>query len=686
MTRLLKAALTAKRNALLLCTLLCGYSALAQAQTTASPVSASLTARGRDLLIDFGSAYGQWGYAGAAASWRNVHPRANRSALRADINHNGLADTVIDFGGGLGIWAWQDDGTWKQLHGTSANWILAGDIDGSGRDDLIIDFGTNHGIWIYRDASQWLPLHAGTAGKAITIDLDHNGRTDLLIDFGQPHGLWAWLNNAGWQPVHGAIARWLLKADLDRNGQDDLVVDFGDPYGIWLRYNNAAQWTPLHGLSATLAVAADLAGSGYDDTLVIDFGRPYGIWAWSQAGGWRQLHGLSAKGMVAADTDASGRDELIIDFGNGYGTWRWGTDSGWRPLHGLSAAHLAAVTLPGASSAPMLGGCPLFPERAMFNLRVDDRTKFPPHARSAAWIAAIGPARRLHADWGINDNPQQFADYYGIPYNIVDGTPATTLWPLVSFPNGYPDESDCALAQGSGYAIHRGCDGLAAAQRRFPFPLDTRLKAEGGACNDPASCGDRHVLVVEQGSCRLWESWLSYQVGGGWTSGSTAAWNLRSYELRPDTWTSSDAAGLPILPLLAREAEASAGELRHALRVTFADSVLARSYVWPARHAAGGDTPGGIPFGALLRLRADFVIPSTWTSQAQALARAMQRYGLYVADIGSNLFVQGEPSARWSEATISQLQTLEMNQFEFVDISAVTGDPRFNPASLQGAW
>jgi hypothetical protein len=194
------------------------------------------------------------------------------------------------------------------------------------------------------------------------------------------------------------------------------------------------------------------------------------------------------------------------------------------------------------------------------------------------------------------------------------------------------------------------------------------------------------VLVVEQGRCRLWESWLSYKVNGAWTSGGGAAWDLRGYALRPDGWTSSDAAGLPILPLVARVDEASAGEIRHALRVTFRDSVLANTYVWPGRHRAGNATAGGIPFGSLLRLRTDFTIPATWTTQAQALARAMQRYGLYVSDIGSDLYVQGEPSAQWNESTISQIQTLQMNQFEFVDISAVTRDPRFSPDSYQGAW
>lgn len=329
----------------------------------------------------------------------------------------------------------------------------------------------------------------------------------------------------------------------------------------------------------------------------------------------------------------------------------------------------------------------MFPDQAIFNVRIDDRARFPAHAQSNAWINSIGSTRRLHADWGVNDNPQQNADYYGIPYNIVDGTTATTTWPLVSLEDGYPDESDCAAAQpGGGYAIHRGCHTLATSQRRFPFPLDDRIKLEGGACNDPDNCGDRHVLVVEQGTCRLWESWFTYKAGGAWSAGSTAAWDLRAYALRPGTWTSADAAGLPILPLLARVDEASAGEVRHALRVTFRDGVLAKANVWPARHRAGGDTAGGIPFGALLRLMPSYIVPSTWTTQARALARAMQRYGLYVADIGSDLYVQGEPSARWDEATITQLQTLPMNQFEFVDTSAVTADPRFDPNSLRGAW
>jgi len=191
---------------------------------------------------------------------------------------------------------------------------------------------------------------------------------------------------------------------------------------------------------------------------------------------------------------------------------------------------------------------------------------------------------------------------------------------------------------------------------------------------------------VEQGSCRLWESYASYELGGQWYAYSTAAWDLKSNAMRPDTWTSGDAAGLPLLPLLARAAEASGGEIRHALRVTLRDSVMARSHVWPARHHAGGDTPGGVPFGAVLRLKAGFTPPVSWSAQAKALALAMQRYGLYVADIGSDLYVQGEPSAQWQDATISQLKTLRASDFEFVDMGAITRDSRFKGDSFQASW
>ncbi len=337
----------------------------------------------------------------------------------------------------------------------------------------------------------------------------------------------------------------------------------------------------------------------------------------------------------------------------------------------------------------MLGSCTAFPSSAIFNTRIDETTRFPPHGSSAAWIAAIGPTRALHADWGTTENPAA-ADYYGIPLNLLAAGNPETDWPGLAFiAGGAPDESDCAIASAGGshgHAIVRNCQAQNPASVRFPMPRDAVLKAEGGTCNDPAACGDRHVLVVEQGACRLWESYFTYKTAGGaWTAYSTAAWDLGSNAMRPDTWTSGDAAGLPIAPLLVRASEASAGEIPHALRVTFRDAVLANTHVWPARHRAG-NSGGGIPFGALLRLKAGFVIPSNWTTQARAIATAMQRHGLYVADIGSDLYVQGDPSVAWSGSTISQVQSLRMSDFEFVDLGAVTRDARFDGNSFAARW
>lgn len=358
-------------------------------------------------------------------------------------------------------------------------------------------------------------------------------------------------------------------------------------------------------------------------------------------------------------------------------------------------APAAAPVSPVVASAPILGDCEMFPASAIFNTRIDDASRFPAHPNSAAWVNMVGGNVPFSADWGTNDNPADFSTYYGMPINIVDGTSATTDWPLVSFDfsgsgvsteRGYPDNSDCAVSNGSGFDIVRKCSSVPAGQARFPFPVASKLLSEKGTCNDPNSCGDHHVLVVEKGACRLWESYFSFQLSGQWYSMATAAWDLKSLSLRPNGWASADAAGLPITPLLAKAAEASSGEIKHALRVNFRDVNLALAVNWPARFAAGGDNPGAIPFGALLRLKADFVIPADWTPQAKALATAAKRYGLYVADNGADFFVQGEPNSAWDPRTHDQMKTITMSNMEFVDLKAITGDPRFSPDSMAASW
>jgi hypothetical protein len=359
---------------------------------------------------------------------------------------------------------------------------------------------------------------------------------------------------------------------------------------------------------------------------------------------------------------------------------------------GLAEALYAANAIITATSGPIIAGCPVFPATAIFNSRIDNTTQFPVHAGSAAWKSSIGDTRRLHLDWGTNENPSLHDTYWGIPYNVVDGIAATTTWPIMTYNDGWADESDCAVANGSGgYNLQRDCS--AVATPRLPIPTNATIKVEGGYCPVGITCpdGDHHILVVEKATCRLWEAYhatpgsAGQSANGSWDILSSAAWDLNSLDQRPAGWTSGDAAGLPILPLLARVDEANAGEVKHALRITLRANVMAKSYVWPATHQAGRDS-GSIPFGALMRLKDNFVIPANWTTQAKALATAMKRYGAYVADNGTDLYIQGEPSGQWLEATWDQLQSIALNQFDFVNLNSITSRPGFNVNSMAASW
>jgi hypothetical protein len=336
----------------------------------------------------------------------------------------------------------------------------------------------------------------------------------------------------------------------------------------------------------------------------------------------------------------------------------------------------------------------MFPTSSIFNTRIDDTSRFPAHASSNYWVNLVGSGTPFMGNWGNSSNPANTNDFWGMPINYVDGSSGTTNWPIVSyeFANSglwnepsYPEKSDCAVASGGGYAVTRDCSTVPASSRRFPFPSGQTL-AEGGNCGGPGSCGDHHVLVIEKGACRLWESYFAHNLGGNWYAVSTAMWDLNSNAMRPDDWGSADAAGLPITPLLAKAAEASTGEIRHALRVTFRDSAIDTAHTWPGRFGAGGANPGAIPFGAVMRLRADFVVPDSWDPQAKAVANAAKRYGLYVADNGMDFFVQGEPSDGWHPAAWNQLRSITMSNMEFVDLKAITSDPRFDRNSMQASW
>lgn len=287
------------------------------------------------------------------------------------------------------------------------------------------------------------------------------------------------------------------------------------------------------------------------------------------------------------------------------------------------------LTAPG----PTLAGCPMFPGDNAWNQRVDSA---PRHADSAAIIARIQAegGDDLHPDFG--ENPE-----YGIPFVVV---PAAQTEVPIRYA-AYGDESDPGP---------------------FPIPLDAPV--EGGAGAD----GDRHVIAMRDGTCELFELYRAFPDGAGWVADSGARWNLRSNALRPAGWTSADAAGLPILPGLVRYDEVAAGEIRHAIRVTFTRT--RRAYVAPATHYASSHTDLDLPpMGLRLRLRAGYDV-ARLTGQARVIATAMQQYGLIVADNGSNWFFQGAPSPGWDDDDLNQLKGISGNEFEVVDTGEPVGD------------
>jgi hypothetical protein len=298
---------------------------------------------------------------------------------------------------------------------------------------------------------------------------------------------------------------------------------------------------------------------------------------------------------------------------------------------GLAAALLAVggAALAPARPVPSAPKCPLFPRSSHWNQRVD---RLPVHPRSDAIVRSIGIDDHMHADFGSG---RWKGGPIGIPYTTV---PARQRRVPVSFE--YAAESD-----------------------RGPYPIPRNAPVEGGRSSD----GDRHVIVVDRRRCRLHELFAAYPVDGGrrWRAGSGAVWNLRSNRMRPAGWTSADAAGLPILPGLARFDEVRRGEINHALRFTARRT--RRAYVYPARHFASDLTDPDLPaMGQRLRLRRGYDI-SRFPRQARVVLRALKRYGMILADNGSSWYVSGAPHPGWDNDQLHALHRVPGRAFEVVD-------------------
>jgi hypothetical protein len=317
---------------------------------------------------------------------------------------------------------------------------------------------------------------------------------------------------------------------------------------------------------------------------------------------------------------------------------------GWGVVAGIAIAGVATAAVTTIDEAavvdepaerigidgPAIGGCAIFPADNAWNQRVDTA---PLRSNSAAIISTIqsNGGIRLHPDFGENFD-------YGIPFAIVGAEQKSV--PIVYV--AYGDESDPGP---------------------FPIPLDAPV--EGGA----SASGDRHVIAVDTERCELFELYRAFRQGSGWRADSGARFDLKSNDLRPLGWTSADAAGLPILPGLVRYEEVASGSIEHAIRVTF--SRTQNGYILPATHAASNRSDQNLPpMGLRLRLASSFDV-GTLTGQARVIAVAMQRYGLIVADNGSNWYFQGAPSPFWDDDDLGQLKQISGASFEVVDTGPI---------------
>jgi hypothetical protein len=307
----------------------------------------------------------------------------------------------------------------------------------------------------------------------------------------------------------------------------------------------------------------------------------------------------------------------------------------------VTTAVVAGTSYAGSAATrlvrPVAGtDCHTFPADNYWRADIRD---LPVHPRSRAWLSHMSTERNLHPDFGpsYGDGPD-----YGIPVTVVGGAHDKVR---VRF--DYDAESDHV---------------------RYPFGADTRI--EGGR----TSPGDKHAVMVDRATCRLYETWNTRVRDGKWRAGSGATWALTSNALRPDGWTSADAAGLPILPGLLRRNEVRDRHVDHALR--FTTDLTSRHHVWPARHDAGSTSNRDYPpMGARFRMKASFSTEG-YGAAARAVIKAMKTYGLVLADNGSPWYFQGEQHARWSEHLIEDLKRIPASAFVAVDTSSmkVSGD------------
>ena len=332
----------------------------------------------------------------------------------------------------------------------------------------------------------------------------------------------------------------------------------------------------------------------------------------------------------------------------------------------LAVAASTLVSALAILNGPLPTPFPLFPRDNWWNL---DISTAPVDAASASYISFVGATRRLHPDFGGDASPGS-VDIYGFPYIVVDSSVPKQV---VQFQ--WPDESD---------GVNHSTE---TSYPFYPIPVEAQTQphwVEGGAPGnvDQRSSADRHMLIVDRDARTLYELYNVFFDGSTWHAGSGAFFDLSRNDRRPDTWTSADAAGLAILPGLVRYDEAlGTSEIGHAFRVTVRAT---NGYVYPASHRAGS-TLGALPMGARLRLKSTKNL-SGYTADVQRIFRAMQRYGLIVADNGSDMYISGAYDTRWNNSVLNPaFGSLMASDFEVVSLgyNPPTATPPSKPRNLR---
>jgi len=318
---------------------------------------------------------------------------------------------------------------------------------------------------------------------------------------------------------------------------------------------------------------------------------------------------------------------------------RWSAAALFLGLPLVSAAPTTGCGVMSLGEEASLNGFVPFPANDPWK---QDISAAPVDARSAAVLSFIGTSTALHADFGSGTYN---GSYIGIPYEVVSGTSLVNVWSY------YADETDPGP---------------------MPIPADAPIEGDPSLVNN----GDRHVLILDRDNCWLYEMWRGKKfASGNWISGGAVAWDLLNNEQRPWTWTSVDAAGLPVFPGLARYDEVAAGAVNHALRFTVPAS--AQAFVPPATHwASTTSDPNAPPMGMRMRLKANYDI-SGFPTQSKILLTAMKKYGLILADNGSGIFISGTPNNGWNNDDLNTLKGVPASAFEVVQMT-----PYYTPANI----